>query len=154
MLVHSHWKCLINHCLADHQNREPLTTILMENNKIDFWAIVEIFGHQKIAGKVSEQSIAGTNMLRVDVPDTGKQPAHTKYYGGSAIYAINPVDEETARLTANQLNVSPISIYNTDAFVEKWQQHKASLPAPERTDDEIQASRMDFDDDLPYAGIR
>ena len=32
------------------------------------WAIVEIFGHQRIAGKVTEQTIGGCSFVRVDVP--------------------------------------------------------------------------------------
>ena len=43
--------------------------------KFETWAIVELLGHQKIAGHISEQPLAGTNMLRVDVPETKSNPA-------------------------------------------------------------------------------
>ncbi len=32
------------------------------------WAIVEVMGHQKFAGMVHEQQVAGVGMLRIDVP--------------------------------------------------------------------------------------
>jgi hypothetical protein len=32
------------------------------------WAIVEIFGHQRIAGRLTEQTIGGCSFVRVDVP--------------------------------------------------------------------------------------
>ena len=59
----------------------------------DLWCIVELFGHTKIAGRCTEQNIAGTNMLRVDVPPTPGQPSFSRLLGSGAIYAIKPVDE-------------------------------------------------------------
>lgn len=38
--------------------------------KFDLWCIVELFGHNRIAGRCTEQNVAGVNMLRVDVPAT------------------------------------------------------------------------------------
>lgn len=74
-------------------------------SKFETWAIVELLGHQKIAGHISEQPLAGTNMLRVDVPETDKNPAFTRFIGGSAIYAINPCTEEIAKWTAENTNL-------------------------------------------------
>ena len=74
----------------------------MSEEKFDLWCMVELFGHNKIAGKCTEQNIAGVNMLRVDVPETDKQPAFTKFYNGTAIYAINPITEEVANDIANK----------------------------------------------------
>lgn len=34
----------------------------------DSWAIVEIMGHDKYAGRVTEEPLFGVNMLRIDVP--------------------------------------------------------------------------------------
>lgn len=51
------------------------------NQENEFYAIVELFGHQRIAGKISEQTIAGQNFIRVDVPDTERNPGFSKLYG-------------------------------------------------------------------------
>lgn len=63
----------------------------METEKFDLWCMVELFGHQRIAGRCTEQNVAGTNMLRVDVPETKSQPAFTRFLSSGAIYAISPV---------------------------------------------------------------
>ena len=51
----------------------------MEQEKFDLWCVVELFGHSRIAGRCTEQNVAGTNMLRVDVPDTSNQPGFTRF---------------------------------------------------------------------------
>jgi len=73
--------------------------------------IVELFGHQRIAGNVTEESIGGATFVRVDVPKTSKRDGFTKYYGASAIYAITPVDEETALRAAESFNQTPIELW-------------------------------------------
>jgi len=100
----------------------------MQTDKFDLWCVVELFGHSQIAGKCTEQNIAGTNMLRVDVPETDSHPPFTKLYGASAIYAINPVDEQTARTKAAQLNVAPIQVYNLKSYLDKQQAALTALP--------------------------
>ena len=95
----------------------------MEVNKFEQWCIVELFGHQKIAGYCTEQNIAGVNMLRVDVPETDTQPSFTKLYGGAAVYAINPVDEETVKIMVKMLQIKPIEAYNINTVIAKLQAH-------------------------------
>lgn len=75
------------------------------------WAIVELFGHQKIAGEISDQTIAGVTFLRVDVPEMDGQDGFTRFFGASAIYSITPVSEEVARLAAGRLSVRPVTIW-------------------------------------------
>lgn len=87
--------------------------------KFDLWCVVELFGHSKISGRCTEQNIAGTNMLRVDVPETKEQPAFTRFFGSAAIYAINPVDEATAKFHAEQLNQKPIQAWDVRTMLEK-----------------------------------
>lgn len=91
----------------------------MSTEKFDLWAIVELFGHAKIAGRCTEQNVAGTNMLRVDVPETSLQPAFTRLFGGAAIYAINPVDEQTAHTVAERLQVKPIETWQISEMLKK-----------------------------------
>lgn len=70
---------------------------------LDTWAVVELLGHRQIAGRVTEEPVAGTNMLRVDVPAVDEWPAHTKYFGGGSIYAIHPCTEDIARKASANL---------------------------------------------------
>jgi len=78
---------------------------------IQGWAIVELMGHNVIAGQVAEQTIAGAAFLRVDVPGLEGQPGFTKLFGGAAIYAITPTTEEMARQAAGRLATRPVSLW-------------------------------------------
>lgn len=80
-------------------------------SKFEQFAIVELFGHQVIAGKVSEQVIGGQGFVRVDVPAVGGQDAFTKFYGSGAIYAITPCDEDTMLAAAGGLVRKPIEVW-------------------------------------------
>lgn len=73
--------------------------------------IVELFGHQKIVGKVTEQIIGGQAFVRVDVPQTKRHPAFTRLFGSGAIYSITPVSEDIAQRAAEQVYVEPVTVY-------------------------------------------
>lgn len=73
------------------------------------WGIVELMGHQSCAGRLTEQVIAGANLLRVDIPLPGddREAFRTVYYGSSAIYALNITDEAAARAYAGTRGTRP-----------------------------------------------
>jgi len=82
----------------------------MENQaKFEGWMIVELFGHNVVAGLVSEQSIGGAAFIRVDVPEVGDAAGFTKYFNGSAIYAMTPTDQATATEAAARMAVRPVT---------------------------------------------
>lgn len=91
----------------------------MEQEKFDLWCVVELFGHSRIAGRCTEQNVAGTNMLRVDVPDTSNQPGFTRFLSSGAIYAINPVSEGVARQIAENLQIQPVNIWDVNHLVDQ-----------------------------------
>jgi len=86
----------------------------MEDNSFKAWAVVELFGHTKLAGYVSEYEWGGSSFVRVEIPATSKREAFTKLLGAKAIYSINPCSEEFARLQAEKLDVQPINTYNPE----------------------------------------
>jgi hypothetical protein len=75
------------------------------------WCIVELMGRQVIAGLVTEQVIGGSTLLRVDVPEVDGRPAFTRFYGGSAIYAITPVSEEVALAALRRFRPQPVTVF-------------------------------------------
>lgn len=91
------------------------------NEKLDCWAVVELMGHQRIAGKISERTVAGTPMLQVDVPAVGEVPAYSRLLGGTAIYAINPCDEEVATQWCKSIGggSSPLVSWDGKQLIEK-----------------------------------
>jgi hypothetical protein len=63
------------------------------------WAIVEVFGHRRHAGRAREEERFGAKMLRIDIPLKGAPQEHgwqTVYYGGSSIFSYSLTDEATA----------------------------------------------------------
>ena len=81
------------------------------SEKFEQFAIVELFGHQVIVGKVSEQVIGSQGFVRVDVPAIDGQEAFTKFYGAGAIYAITPCDESTMLVVVQDLRQKPIEVW-------------------------------------------
>lgn len=82
-----------------------------DESKFDQHCLVELFGHQRIAGRVTEQVIGGQSFVRVDVPQTQRQPAFTRFFGNGAIYSITPVSESVAQRLADQMWVEPVTVY-------------------------------------------
>lgn len=116
--------------------------------KFDLWCVVELFGHAKIAGRCTEQNIAGTNMLRVDVPETAVQPSFTRFFGSSAIYAINPVDEATAKYYAERLEQKPIESYDVKKLLAKNDQLRLAVIAGDNKEwTPVQGVDRDSDDE-------
>lgn len=106
------------------------------------WAIVEIMGHHRTAGRIEEVQQFGASMLRVDRPHEDGTFT-TEFYGGTAIYALRPCAEDIARRTAAQMYderpVAPLDY---------------RLPAPSTADDDGEEyppvyDRFDEDDNEP-----
>ncbi len=78
-----------------------MTTLNAEQEAtFDSWAIVDVMGHQRFIGRVTEQVIAGQGFIRVDVPDVESEDpgaiSFTKVLGAKSIYMIEPVSKDTA----------------------------------------------------------
>lgn len=66
------------------------------------WALVELFGHQRIVGYLSQQTFGTGVLFRVDVPDLLKdgkkvRDGFTRYFALGAIYSITPISEQMVR---------------------------------------------------------
>lgn len=110
------------------------------------WAIVEVFGHRRHAGRCREEERFGAKMLRIDIPVIGSTqvqlPAsegprdswierwETRWYGGSSIFSYTLTDEASV-MRANK-SYEPPSPYR--------------LPAPEPDDDDPSEVEEDLDD--------
>jgi hypothetical protein len=90
--------------VTEQTDREPLG-----------WCIVELMGHRRLAGHVSEQDVAGAAMLRLDIPGADGQPDITQLYSGGAVYCITPTTEDIARRVAARSRPTPVSRYELPA---------------------------------------
>jgi hypothetical protein len=116
------------------------------------WAIVELMGHVRLAGRLSEEEKFGSKIGRLDIPTAEKctcpnaaresvesptvpcekccgsgivRTFITQYFGGGSVYRISIVSEDVARHVSRSTTPAPVS---------PWDFPKAMLPAPATPD--------------------
>jgi len=94
----------------------------------DGWAILELMGHVRMAGRVTEESHFGVALGRIDIPNA--EGYTTQYFGGSSIYRLTPTTEAIAR---------SVALHNQPAPVRTWE-----LPKPQQIEVDRAASDMGF----------
>jgi hypothetical protein len=103
-----------------------------ETAVVENWAILEIMGHERLAGRITETNIAGVPMLRVEVP-TEKLPGFTRLLSGASIFSLTPVPQDVATIVAGQLQKTAVSGIPAYGFTFGHQLQMAQslgLPAP------------------------
>lgn len=103
--------------MSDPVNIESPGQLAPPGSEVKSWGILELLGHVRLAGLISEEERFGTKMGRIDVP-TAAGGFITQYFSGGSIYRLTPCDEATARRVAGSSSPAP---------VHPWQ-----LPAPQR----------------------
>lgn len=83
------------------------------------WCVVELMGHVTLAGFVTEQEIAGSKLIRIDIPETESNPGFSKMVGTSSIYGITPVDEATVMMICKRPQ-RPFSSYELQEAFDKY----------------------------------
>ena len=106
-------------------------------NAFDAWCVLDLFGHQRTAGHVTEATIGGCSFIRIDVPekDGGYR---TEYYGNGAVYSMRPVTEEIAKAIA----------LRAAAPVSAWDLQRLLGPNPKPPDENHVSEQGDFYPDL------
>jgi hypothetical protein len=87
------------------------------------WAILELMGHRRLGGRISEATVAGAAFVRIDVPHPQdlELVAATQFYNPTAVYAITPTTEEVARAIALGAP-EPVSRWDLRALTERASQ--------------------------------
>jgi hypothetical protein len=78
----------------------------MNSEQWGAWAILELMGHRRIAGFVSEVELAGKGMLRIEIPT---DPPATQFYSPESLYCLTPTTEELAKQLAESSAPKPVS---------------------------------------------
>lgn len=100
----------------------------MSEEKFREWCILELMGHRRLAGLVTEVEIGGASFLRLDVPEKEDEGmVATQFYSPAAVYCITPMTEEIAREVAKENGPEP---------VHRWELGALVAPGPERRLDE------------------
>jgi hypothetical protein len=111
-------------------------------SKFEAWAIVELFGHQRMSGLCTAVDIGGASFVRIDVPDIEKPdspPKLSRLVNPTAIYSITPVTEETARAAAKSCSVAPVTEWDVRELIDrevKRQSERKQLSRPTGSDEE------------------
>lgn len=75
------------------------------------WAIIDLFGHTRLAGRVSEVQQFGTSMCRIEVPEVDGRPGFTRDVGGAAIFGMTDVSEGLAVAFTRAQRTAPVQAY-------------------------------------------
>lgn len=100
-------------------DEKPLDTAA---EQVDTWAYVELFGHSKLAGRVSERKFGTEVMFQVDVPNPIEGVHYTRLFNPKAIFSINPTTEEWCRKwakTASDYDHKPVPYLPGDSAVKE-----------------------------------
>lgn len=79
-----------------------------EQERYEGWTIVELMGHRRVGGHVSEIQVAGAGFLRVQVFGTNGEPIAEQLYSPSAIYCLTPTTEGIAKAVADKGFEGPV----------------------------------------------
>jgi hypothetical protein len=84
------------------------------SDSFEQWAILELMGHVRLAGKVTEEEHFGAKLGRIDIPNS--DGFTTQWFSGGSIYRLTPTTEDIAR---------GVALRNQPEPVHRWE-----LPAP------------------------
>lgn len=99
-----------------------------KQDKFEAWGLLELFGHQRLAGLLTEQTIGGCHFIRIDVPEVDGVQGYTRFFTNGAIYGMTITTEEVARGLATNLRARPVQAYELP---------RLAAPAMTREDDEV-----------------
>lgn len=90
-----------------------------ETTKLDCCAILELMGHAKIAGRISEHPLGSSVFIRVDVPAVADMDEFTRLFNPGAIYSINPCSEDIMLAIAKETRAIPIKTWDEESAIQK-----------------------------------
>lgn len=105
----------------------------MEEQQQEMWAVVELMGHGRTAGRIRLSDLGG--LLRVDVPTEDNY--RTEFYGAAAIYSVKIVSEEVARAYASPAR----AMLSYDEPIVPREQYEAALSMA-RADNDVLLRRI------------
>jgi hypothetical protein len=110
----------------------------------DSWCVVELMGHVRMAGRVTEEERFGAKVGRCDVPDK-EDGFTTVYFTGASIYRLTPCTEDAARAVARLAQPEPVHQWELPRQIEAPAQRHVDVYADDRRhenpDDEDDDSR-------------
>jgi hypothetical protein len=118
-----------------------------DKGKLETWAVLELMGHQRIAGFTREVALGSAAMLRVDVPEIDGIPAFTKFIAPAALYAFTPCTQEVAMAVIKRDRVTPVTLFAMPANRQRALPYVHSNGEDDEGDDD--EDRQEYDPSDP-----
>lgn len=122
------------------------TTSGADGGSVVRWAVVELMGHTRLGGQISEHQFGGAAMIRLDVPTaTGFT---TQLLSGASVFRITFCDEITARAAAPEC---PPPVHEYELTRELKARGFTVSREPEPIHAALSSAAMEDDDDDPWS---
>lgn len=119
------------------------------NQLFEGWAVIELMGHVRLAGYVTEEEHFGAKLGRIDVPL--EQGSVTQFFGGSSVYRVTPCSEVIAKQIAQDSISKPIKEWEVKHVVDP--KRLSSLPIEMSPNNFSEEECEDDDDDDDFGVI-
>ncbi len=113
-----------------------------KEEKFEQWGVLELMGHVRMAGRITEETRFGTVLGRIDIPQS-ENGFVTQYFGGGSVYRFTPTTEEIARAVAVRNQPEPVYSWEIKALQPPDESPRARPVAPDYED-------ADIEDDDPF----
>lgn len=95
----------------------------MASAAFEGWAVLELLGHRVRYGRVSEVTMFGAAMCRIEIPS---DPPTVEFYSGKALYGIRPAAEASIRA----YHAPRRALASGDDDLDAEDQHDSEEPEP------------------------
>jgi hypothetical protein len=129
-----------------------MSVVADESKPFDGFAVLHLFGRHTVASRLTEMKVAGKDFARLDIPAVGDHQARTVLYSPDAIYDLEPVDEETARMVAAMHQpADPVSTYSARRLLGiGTSQFALGAPDPGEGQGSDDEDDIEYDDEALY----
>lgn len=94
------------------------------------YAIVEIMGHRKLVGRISEVERYGVKFLRVEPMFAGSVMGVETFVQPGSIFCLTPIEHATA------VRYAPTERYNLPDVIAAASAHLLALPSPDEDEEQ------------------
>jgi hypothetical protein len=91
----------------------PPTPAEKDTDELHGFVLLELFGHLRIVGMLSQKAVGSEVLLRIDVPNltsSGQviREGFTRYFNPKAVYSMTPISEEVLLKLLPSIDGTPV----------------------------------------------
>jgi len=109
----------------------------VSDQQFNQWGVLELMGHRRLVGRMTEQDIAGKGFIRIDLFSAGQaEPIVSQFYNPDSVYGIHPTSEEVARA----------AVIQAPAPIQRWELPQSTGTPPTEAPQEGDNTGIEDDD--------